>query len=106
MRNNGLGPAVVTYKKFFVDGEEVHYTGFSGYNEFIEKLGLKDYKVLHTGIYPGKTISADERINIIRFYVPEKEDLETLLPKIYDRVGIEIGYSSMYGEPFVDKIPK
>ena len=106
LTNNGLGPAIITYKKLFVDGKEVHYTGFSGYDEFISKLGLNDHKVSHTGIYPGKTIKANEKVYIIRFFLKEKDNVETLLPNIYNRVNIEIGYKSMYDESYVCKIPE
>lgn len=106
LTNNGLGPGIITGKKIFVDGEEIHNTGFSGYDEFIKKLDLGKYKVNHTGIYPGKTIRANEKINIIRFYLTENDDLESLLPKIYRRAGFEISYVSMYNEPFTCKVPE
>jgi len=106
LTNNGLGPAILTYKKLFVDDKEVQYTGFSGYDDFINKLGLNDHKVSHSGIYPGKTIKADEKVCIIRFYLKEKDAVETLLPKIYNLVDIEIGYKSMYDESYICKIPK
>jgi len=106
LMNNGLGPAIVTGKKIFIDGEEIQYTGFSGYDEFIDKLGMRNHNVTHTGIYSGKTIKTSEIENIFRFYLAEDDDLESLLPKIYNRVCIEIYYKSMYNEPFICKIPK
>ncbi|NOX88762.1 MAG: hypothetical protein GXO77_07030 [Calditrichaeota bacterium] len=106
LMNNGLGPAIITGKKIFVDGKEINYTGFSGYDEFIDKLGLNDRDLSHSGIYSGKTIRASERKNIFRIYLNERDDLKKLLPKIYSRVRIEISYKSMYNEPFICKIPK
>ena len=106
LKNNGLGPAVITDKKLFVDGKEISYSGFSGYDDFIEKLGLKDRKVTHMGIYPGKTIKANEQINIIGFSINKSDDLDSLLPKIFSRVKIKIGYKSMYDERFACEIPK
>ena len=106
LQNNGLGPAIITYRKFLVDGEEIIYSGFSGYEDFIDKLGMKDHSVTHTGIYPGKTIKSDEQIKIISFYTKESDELDKLLPLIYSRVSIEIGYKSMYNEQFVCKVPE
>lgn len=105
LMNNGLGPATITGKELFIDGKQMQEAGFSGYDELLEKLGMKNRKVTYTGIYPGKTIKTNERQDIFRFYRTEKDDLETLLPKIYSRVKIEIKYQSMYGEPFFCKFP-
>ena len=110
LKNNGLGPAVVTSKKFFVDGKEVQEDGFSGYDVFIEKLGLKNRQVVYTGIFPGKTITAGAKLDIIRFFWKEGETvdslLQTLLPQVYNRISLEIGYKSMYNEMFVARIPQ
>ena len=105
LMNNGLGPATITGIELFIDGKQMQETGFSGYDELFEKLGMKNRKITHTGIYPGKTIKTNERQNIFKFYLTEKDDLDTLLPKIYSRIKIEIKYQSMYDEPFYCKFP-
>ncbi len=106
LTNNGLGPSIITGKRIFIDGEEIRYTGFSGYEEFIDKLGLNDRDVSHGAIYPGRTIRANEKIHIIRFYLAKDDELEKILPEVYKRISIEISYKSMYDEEFICKIPK
>ncbi|HGY56613.1 MAG TPA: hypothetical protein ENK44_12965 [Caldithrix abyssi] len=103
--NNGLGPAVITGKKIFIDGKEITYTGFSGYDDFLEKLGLADRYAAHGVITPGFTIKAGKSENIILFDLYESDEAETLLPEIYRRVAIEIEYKSMYDEIFTCRIP-
>ncbi len=105
LTNKGLGPAVITDVKFYVDGMVVQKGGFSIYDKFKEKLGLKDYKTLYTGIYPGKTIKSNEEIDIIRFFLKEKDNPRNFISRVYRRVVIEIGYKSMYGEEFTCRIP-
>ncbi len=105
LTNKGLGPAVITYRKFFIDGQELNYQGFSGYEDFIEKLGMKGHKFSSTSIYPGQTVLPNERVNIIRFYYNDDDKPETLIPQIYRRVRMEIGYQSMYQEDFVCRLP-
>ncbi len=105
VKNNGLGPAIITGKKIFVDGEEINYRGFSGLSDFIEKLNLDNRDLSHGAIFPGKSFMNGEVQYIVNFEMTEKDDPEKLLPEIYKRVGFEITYESMYGEPFVCKIP-
>ncbi len=98
--NNGLGPAVITGKKIFVDGNKIKESGFSGYDTFLEKLDLTDRYAGNGAIDPGFTIKAGKSENIIIFKLNNPDEMETLLPKIYSRVQIEIEYKSMYGEMF------
>ncbi len=103
--NNGLGPAVITDKYIFIDGKEINYSGFSGYDELLEKLDLVDKYAGHGAINPGKTIIAGKNEYIIYFNLDESDDREILLPQIYSMVTIEIEYESIYGEAFKCKIP-
>lgn len=104
--NNGLGPAVITEKKIFVDSVEIDYSGFSGYDDFLEKLGLVERYAGHGAISPGFTIKAGKNENIIIFNLYESDEVKTLLPQVYKRVSIEIGYKSMYGETYKCRIPR
>ena len=103
--NNGLGPAVITEKKIFIDKKEIDNSGFSGYEYFLEKLDLAERYAGQGVVSPGSTIKAGKNINIIKFHLYESDEVETLLPKIYNRVSIEIEYQSMYGEIFKCRIP-
>ena len=105
LTNNGLGPAIITKKKIFVDGEEISYSGFSEYDDLINKLNLNDRKISHSGLYSGKTIKADDKLNIIRFSLNAGEKPDSLIREVYGRVGMEISYKSMYDEKFTCRVP-
>ena len=103
--NNGLGPATITGKRIFIDDKEISYEGFSGYEELINKLNFNDRHLSHSAINPGITITAGETRNIILVNIEEEDNLDTLLPAIYQRIRIEITYESMYNESFITKLP-
>lgn len=104
--NSGLGPAIITGIRIFVDNEEIHGKGFSGYDELLEKLGLQNKLIAHDAVAAGITVRAGDKKKIIVFGFSEDDDPATILPEVYQRVRIEIGYNSMYDESFVCKIPK
>lgn len=101
--NNGLGPAIISGKKIFIDGEEIKYTGFSGFDDFLEKLGLNDRRATHGVVSPGFTIKAGEQEPIIVLNTVEDDNIDSLIAAVYRRVGIEIQYESMYEESFACK---
>ena len=88
--NSGLGPAIIYDKKTFVDGKEIDYSGFSGFEDFLEKLGLEDRYMGQGAINPGNSIKAGRTENIILFKLNEEDDREKVLPEIYSRVSFEI----------------
>ena len=84
--NNGLGPAIISDKKIFVDGKEIDYSGFSGFDDFLKKLGLEDRYIGQGVINPGIAIKSGRSEKIILFKLDEPDDREKILPEIYSRV--------------------
>jgi hypothetical protein len=103
--NNGLGPATISGKKIFIDGEEMTNPGFSGYDELIDKLDFKNRQKSHSALNPGTTIKAGETKDIFLVNKEQNDNLHELLPAIYQRIAFEISYKSMYNEEFVYKFP-
>lgn len=104
--NNGLGPSIITGSKIFVDGEEINYSGFSGIDDFLIKLDLKDRYAGHETINIGKVLKAGSEIKIMFFKFHETDNRESLVQQIYQRAAFEIEYESMYGEKFKCSFPK
>lgn len=103
--NNGLGPATITEIKIFIDGIEMTNPGFSGYDELIDKLNFNNRRKAHSSLNPGTNIKAGEMKNIILFNIEKDDNLDELLPTIYQRISMEITYMSMYNEEFIYTFP-
>lgn len=104
LTNNGLGPAIITDKKIFIDGHEINYAGFTGFDEFLDKLGLKGRLLSRGSLGAGTTIKSGSSEAIIVLKLFATDSTETL-KKVYQRVSIELSYASMYEESFKCKIP-
>ena len=101
--NNGLGPAIIISKKILVDGQEINYSGFSGIEDFLEKLDLQDKFVKQGVIDPGYTIRSGDHVQIVLFTLTGVQNAEELLMNVHNRVSIEIQYKSMYGDTYFCK---
>ncbi|MBN2093380.1 hypothetical protein JW964_27395 [candidate division KSB1 bacterium] len=103
--NKGLGPAIISDRKIYIDGEEMKENGFTGFDDLISKLNLGQRHVTAIGTTgPGKMLRAGESEKIIKLEILPGDNLEKLLRAIYKRVEIEVSYVSMYQEPFISKI--
>ena len=79
--------------------------GFSGYDELIDKLNFNNRRKAHSSLNPGTNIKAGEMKNIILFNIEKDDNLDELLPTIYQRISMEITYMSMYNEEFIYTFP-
>lgn len=67
--NHGLGPAIITARRIFIDGHEINYTSFSGYDEFINKLGLQGRLRSLSPLDSGTTIKSGSSKAMIIFKI-------------------------------------
>ena len=105
LENKGLGPAIIRDKAYYIDGKEAVEHGFSGLDSILSILKFTDRQLIHSSLGKGRSIRAEEKLNIFKFYFLEEDDKETLIKKIYTRLAIIIEYESMYGEKFTCRIP-
>ena len=108
VKNNGLGPAIVTGKVISVDGDDVSRGGFSGYEGLYDKLELNDFRIRENSIGPGTTIQSGEVEPLIQFRFDEMDEIQkqAFIQSMYHRISIKIEYRSMYNEDFVCSIPR
>lgn len=110
VHNKGLGPAIITSSKYFLDGKPVD---FHELIHTIEKLPI-EFSILIHDLNPGCAIAKDERHSLMNIRWDEKkfETPKSIQDKkkasagiaeygrqISKRVGFEITYQSSYGEP-------
>lgn len=101
LMNTGVGPAVISSVKFFVDGIVVKEKLSKPGNLALQKIGLDlaRYKIFE--IFPQESFSAGEQQKLF-----ESENAinnpKTLLKikKAFDRISVEIEYESIYEEKF------
>jgi hypothetical protein len=103
--NSGLGPAIITKMKISIDGNKINSAGFSGFDEFINKLDLKGIDLSHSAIDSGITIIAGSSKIIIGCKFDKTDNRDKLLTNIFKRVSIALGYVSMYNEYFKCNFP-
>ena len=108
IKNQGLGSAIITERKIFLDGKEfipqTKYFGWAAARQ--DTLRLMNMNLDAFPLSKGVTIRAGEPWIIIQFFEQDNKDL-TIDPKmIYRRLAFKINYESMYGEPFTCQIPK
>jgi hypothetical protein len=103
--NSGLGPASITEMNISIDGNNIVSAGFSGFDELINKLDLKDKFISHSAIDSGVTIISGGSKIIFGCKFDKTDDREKLLTNIYKRVSIKLGYVSMYNEYFQCNFP-
>lgn len=106
--NQGLGPAIITEAKIFLDGEEFipQRSHFGWALALQDTLQLMNMTLDALPLSKGVTIRAGQPYTIIELYEQGEKDL-TIDPKmIYRRLAFKINYESMYGESFTCQIPK
>jgi len=106
--NQGLGSAIITERKIFLDGKEfIPQTKYFGWAAALQDT-LRLMNMTLAAAFPlskGVTIRAGQPWIIIQFSEQDNKDL-TIDPKmIYRRLAFKINYESMYGESFTCQIP-
>ncbi len=105
LRNAGLGPAIITDKRIYVDGSEISESGFSGYEKLLKLLGLDDRLNNQGAVGPGVAIESGNEKIILFFTYHDDDDRESLFQTIFQRMAFQIDYTSVYGEPYTARIP-
>jgi len=106
--NQGLGPAIITERKIFLDGKEfIPQTKYFGWPAALQDtLQLMNMNLDSSPLSKGVTIRAGQPRIIIEFYEQDNKDL-TIDPRvIYRRLAFKINYESMYGESFTCQISR
>ena len=110
--NNGLGPAVIISREYFVDGNKIddsknHFSVIlTDLLNFDNTAGTN-----FQSISKGLTIAADDNLNVFGVYFSNRESFFRQRMKLHDRLSFIIKYKSLYGEQYevshnMDKIKK
>ena len=102
--NKGLGPAIVTSRHIYIDGEKIDESEM----KFPYIIGSKLFegKMLHTAhtLEPETVIDEGEDIILYAVHNTNAELFQQWKEEIRYRIVIEINYESLYGEKYNIKI--
>ena len=112
INNNGLGPAVIISRDYFVDGNKID----DSKNHFSVKI-LEALNFDNTGgasyqsISKGLIIPAGENLKVFGLYFSNRDSFYRQRMKLHDRLSFIIKYESLYGEQYevscnMDKIKR
>jgi len=110
INNDGLGPAVILSREYFVDGKKI--------DDSMNHFSVKVDSTLHfdntkgnifESISTGSTISAGDNLKVFGVYFSNRESFYRQRMKLHDRLSFIIKYESLYGEQYevshnIDKI--
>lgn len=102
LRNNGVGPALITNIDFFVDGVRVQGEKIQLYKEIVKML-LPAIQCHVSGSYlePGYMLPAKEKIELIKVLFPKPFIItKSQLASSIKRVSVLIEYKSIYQKKF------
>ena len=106
VRNNGLGPAIITGLHIFIDDSKQTFTRATHWQDIVAKLRIfggtiNGYAMHDTeSLRPGDELLLLEIIDCTKTY--NTQDIHTEIA----RLKIAIDYSSMYGDTFIEKLRK
>ena len=99
--NNGLGPAVIISREYFVDGNKIddsknHFSVIlTDLLNFDNTTGTN-----FNSISKGLTIAAGDNLNVFGVYFSNRESFYRQRMKLHDRLSFIIKYESLYGEQY------
>ena len=112
INNNGLGPAVILSREYFVDGNKIDDSKnhFSVILDSTPNFDNTAGPSFHS-ISKGSTISAGENLKVFGLFFSDRESFYRQRMKLHDRLSFIIKYESLYGEQYevshnMDKIKK
>jgi len=102
LHNNGLGPANIIDHKVFLNDVEIssNDSPSSWYDILLDSLKLNNVPISFSAIWPGATIKASEKRNLLRFELKGLDSLQIDPIDISNKLSFEISYESMYSELF------
>ena len=101
INNNGLGPAVIISRDYFVDGEKI--------DDSINHFSVITLKALNfdniagttfQSIYKGLTIKAGDNLRLFGLYFNNRDAFYKQRMELHDRFSFMIQYESLYGERY------
>ena len=99
IRNNGLGPAVIISREYFVDGEKIddsknHFSVIILQALNFDNIAGSAFKSISKGL----TIPAGENLKLFGLYFNTREAFYRQRMQLHDRFSFIIKYESLYGE--------
>lgn len=99
LRNNGLGPAMISDWKVFLDGVEQHLPAAREVDQFIKGFVPESTRTTTAFIGKNQVLRASDTLTLLKILVPpmsagEKLNFEARL----GRLDLVVEYASMYGE--------
>ena len=97
--NNGLGPAVITSREYFVDGEKIddsknHFSMITLQTLNFDNIEGSTFQ----SITKGTTVPAGQDIRLFGLSFNNRESFYRQRMKLHDRFSFIIKYESLYGE--------
>ena len=112
IKNNGLGPAVILSREYFVDGNKIDDSKNHFSVKILEALNFdntagKSFRSISKGF----TILAGDNLRVFGLYFSNRESFYRQRMKLHDRLSFIIKYESLYGEQYevshnMDKIKR
>ena len=110
--NNGLGPAVIISRQYFVDGEKIDDSQNHFSVKILEALNFDNTAgTTFQSIPKGLIISAGDNLKVFGLYFISRESFYRQRFELHDRLSYIIKYESLYGEQYevghnMDKVKK
>ena len=101
INNNGLGPAVILSREYFVDGNKIDDSK-NHFSVILSDLLNFDNTAGNTfmSIPKGTTISAGDNLIVFGLFFSNRESFYRQRMKLHDRLSYIIKYESLYGEQY------
>ena len=112
INNNGLGPAVILSREYFVDGNKIDDSKNHFSVKILEALNFDNTAgTSFQSIPKGFTISAGDNLKVFGLYFSNRGSFYRQRMELHDRLSFIIKYESLYGEQYeeshnMDKINK
>ena len=112
INNNGLGPAVILSREYFIDGNKIDDSKNHFSVKILEALNFDNTAGSRFSSIPkGTTISAGDNLKVFGLYFSNRESFYRQRMKLHDRLSFIIKYESLYGEQYevshnMDKIKR
>ena len=101
IRNNGLGPAVIISREYFVDGEKIDDSKNHFSVIILQALNFDNTAgSTFQSISNGFTISAGDNLKVFGLYFNNREAFYRQRMELHDRLSYIIKYESLYGEKY------
>ena len=112
INNNGLGPAEIISRDYFVDGNKIDDSKNHFSVKILEALNFDNTAgTSFQSISKGLTISTGDNLKVFGLYFSNRKSFYKQRMKLHDRLSFIIRYESLYGEQYevshnMDKIKR